>query len=45
MSSLPDYPEGKTFTVSAKGLEKIVEGEPERQYPGQHLVWTDNIKV
>ena len=45
MSSLPDYPEAKTYCLSPKGIEKIIEGESERKYPGQHIVWTDDIKV
>ena len=45
MSSLPDYPESKTYALSPKGLEKIIQGEPERKYSGQHIVWTDDVRV
>lgn len=45
MTSLPNYPNAKTYSISSKGLSEIIDNKPERNLPGQHLIWTDNVKV
>jgi hypothetical protein len=45
MTSLPNYPNFLSTSISADGLAKLQEKAKESRYPGQHSVWTDDYRV
>ena len=45
MTSLPSYPNAKSYSLSPQGLTNIIKNEPERKLPGQHVLWTDDVRV
>jgi long-chain-fatty-acid--CoA ligase ACSBG len=45
MSKLPQYEAGKVYNISPQGLDQILQRQRSSKYPGQDVIWTDDIRV
>lgn len=45
MTSLPNYSNFQSATISAEGMAKLREKAKEKTYMGQHSIWTDDYRV
>ena len=45
MTSLPNYPNGKSYAISPGGLEHLAQNQQAAKFPRQNVIWTDDIRV
>ena len=45
MLNLKPHKGCKSLHVSPQGMAEIMEKLPKAQYPGQHVLWTDDIRA
>lgn len=42
---LPTYPGAQQYHISPDGLQELISRPKDPQYPGRHILWTDDITV
>lgn len=42
---IPEHSHAQQYFISPAGLQQLISRPKDEQYPGRHVLWTDDAKV
>lgn len=42
---IPEHPHAQQYFISPEGLQQTLSRPRDQQYPGRHVLWTDDVTV